>query len=106
MKIEFTERDKEVIEMIKKGENNLRTALVHPGTEKCSVELEIHDPYKCDAFLRELFYYLEDTIAEDLGFKVKAVSLLGVASDFNYLKEDVMDKINEAVKEAFAKHRL
>lgn len=102
MEIKITEREKEVIEMTRKGEEYHALLFFSPDQEKCSLELEITDPYKCAHFIAELFCNQKDFIKEECGFQIKAVSSIGVYSDLQNLKEDV----HNSIEEKFNEHKL
>lgn len=102
MKIEFNEQDITSAELRKKRENHHHLILIGKDSQKCSLELKVTDPYKCDVFLTELFYSLKDYTKENCGFEVSAVSLLGVYSDLNNLS----DGLHKAIDEALDKHNL
>lgn len=100
MKIILEERDKEIMEKYRSGEMyekyGLSLPLISPYSTKCSLELKINDPYKCGVVLAELFHSLRDFEKEECGFEISAVSLMGVYSDYNNIKEDVLNAVNEA----------
>lgn len=99
MKIIFEDEDKDLAELIKEGKTHLKQLMLGPMSTKCSIELEVTDPYKCDIFLRELMYNndLKTKLSEECGFKAKAVSLNGVYSDYNNLKEELHCAINQVL---------
>lgn len=103
MEIIFDEKDIQSAERRKKGENHHHLILLGKDSHKCSLELKVTDPYKCDVFLTELFYRLkEEHIKENCGFEVSAVSLIGVHSDLTNLSDD----LHNAIDEALGKHNL
>lgn len=102
MEIILNEREKEIIEMTRNGENHHSLSFFAPDQNKCSLELEITDPYKCAHFISELFYHQKDFLKEECGFQIKAVSSIGVYSDLQNLKEEIHDSINTV----FNEHRL
>lgn len=102
MKIILDERDKEIIEKYRSGEMyekyGLSLPLISEHSKKCSLELKINDPYKCGVVLAELFHRLRDFEKEECGFEITAVSLMGVHSDYENIKEDVLNAVNEAFR--------
>ena len=99
MEIIFDEKDIQSAKRRKKGENHHHLILIGKDQQKCSLELKVTDPYKCDVFLTELFYHLKDYTKENCGFEVSAVSLIGVHSDLANLPDDLHKAIDNALKE-------
>ena len=105
MEIVFTEKDKEIVEQFRNGEMSqigITLPFLSDDTKKCSLELEINDPFKCAIFLSRLIYDLRDYTKEECGFDISAISLIGVHSDLNNLNFDIMN----AVKTVLEKHNL
>ena len=97
MEIKFDEQNKKIIESVRTGEDNIELFLLSPDSEKCSLELKIHDPYKCHEFLREIFYNKKEYLKDELGFEVAAISRRGVYSDGEKFKEEITNTINDLI---------
>lgn len=98
MQIILSEQEKEWIEQTRRGERNTNVFL-SPDQEKCSLELTIHDPYKCAFFLEYLFFEMKKFTKEECGFEISAVSSIGAYSDTKDLKEDIINAIAKVLRE-------
>lgn len=95
MKIIVEDSDKSLAESLMRDEGILDFIFLNKDSKKCSLELQITDPARCEIFLMQLYYALKNFTQEECGFRVSAITDMGVRSDMLKFRAEIEKLMNK-----------